>query len=132
MTNKVDRKVEELIAAGVEIKFPNSVIIDKTVEIQAGVVIHHGVVITGGTKIFGPTIIWQGSLISESIIEEGCEIGLASQVKDCQIGASTKVGSGVEIIRSRTCGQSSIGNQSYVRNSDIGEGSKIGQLCFID
>lgn len=116
---------------GVTIHMPETVMIEEGVEIGRDTEICQNVVLKSGTKIGSGCVIGMGSsldravignnvdilssVILESEIADGVHIGPFAYIRpNCRVGANVKVGDFVEL-----------------KNSSIGDGTKISHLTYV-
>ncbi|WP_315443439.1 bifunctional UDP-N-acetylglucosamine diphosphorylase/glucosamine-1-phosphate N-acetyltransferase GlmU [uncultured Selenomonas sp.] len=125
------RKVEELMADGVTIMDPNTTFIDAEVRVGMDTIIYpftilEGVTVIGEDCIIGPHVRFQDMLIGDGVkahyvyahdaeVESGSDLGQFNHIRpDSHIGTGVKIGNFVEI-----------------KNSNIGECSKVPHLSYI-
>jgi bifunctional UDP-N-acetylglucosamine pyrophosphorylase/glucosamine-1-phosphate N-acetyltransferase len=101
------------------------------VEIASDVTIYPGSLITGTTKIETGAIIGPRSTLDGVLVGAGSEV-LESRVADSTIGAGAKVGP-FAFIRPGTAlaAGAKVGAYVEVKNSTIGEGSKVPHLSYV-
>ncbi len=108
----MQKKNEELMAAGVTIVDPATTYIDPDVEIGADTVIHPGVVIEGQTRIGG-----------------ACEIQAYVRIRDSEIADRVTINNFCLIVGARVADGVSIGPFAHLRpDTAVGEGAKIGNF----
>lgn len=128
MRNRINR---ELMLSGVTIIDPNNTYVDS------------------GVKVGKDTIIYPGSMIrSNSVIGESCEIGprtviensiiddevtvKESQILNSRVGKRTKVGPYAYVRPGSNIGEDvKIGDFVEIKNSNIGNGTKISHLTYV-
>ena len=125
------RKVEELMADGVTIMDPNTTFIDAEVRVGMDTIIYpftilEGVTVIGEDCIIGPHVRFQDMVIGDGVkahyvyahdaeVESGSDLGQFNHIRpDSHIGTGVKIGNFVEI-----------------KNSNIGECSKVPHLSYI-
>ncbi len=116
---------------GVTIVDPTTTWIDLDVEIAQDVTIHPGCAITGATKIATGAVIGPRTTLDIVTVEAGASV-IESQVSASLIGANAKVGP-FTFIRPGTklAANTKIGAYVEVKNSTIGEGSKVPHLSYV-
>lgn len=116
---------------GVSIIDPTTTWIDLGVEIASDVTIYPGSSITGRTKIETGAIIGPRSTLDSVLVGAGTEV-IESRVADSTLGAGAKVGP-FAFIRPGTAlaAGAKIGAYVEVKNSTIGEGSKVPHLSYV-
>lgn len=108
------RKLEELMLAGVTIIDPDNTYIDCNVTIGMDTVVYPGCVIQGRT-----------------IIGSNCSIGPHSRIKDCSIGNNCRIENSV-LLESKVGDDCNIGPFAYLRpGSQLQENVKIGDFVEI-
>ena len=123
--------ISDLISRGVEIPCPDGIIIESTVTVGKGTVILPNTILLGST-----------------VIGENCTVGPGSYIENSVIGSNTKLNN-VHCFNSRLgCGITAgpyihirpgceiadnvhIGNFVEVKNSTVGEGSKLPHLLYV-
>ncbi len=120
-----------LMKAGVRVTDPNSVYVGPRVSVGAGTVLLPGVILRGVTAIgrdceigpnamitdctVGERVTVNASQLNESRVESGAKIGPFAYIRPhCYVGRDVKVGDFVEL-----------------KNSTIGEGTKISHLTYV-
>lgn len=129
---------------GVEMMDPDSVSIDSSVTLSAGVCLHPGVVLRGATKLEEMSEVGAYSVIinskvgPSSIIKEHCVLERAQVGSSCTVGPfarlrpgtdlseNVKIGNFVESKNSKFEAGSKANHLSYVGDSEVGQGSNIG------
>lgn len=126
-----DRIRKYWMMEGVTIVNPSSVLIDKNVVLSQDVIIHPYSIIRGKTRIEEGAIIGPGALIEDCYCQSRCRIvnSVATDAiigEDCYIGPfaylrpQTQLGNGIKV-----------GDFVEIKNSTIGEGTKIPHLSYI-
>ena len=117
--------------AGVRVTDPNSVYVGPRVSVGAGTVLLPGVILRGVTAIgrdceigpntmltdctVGERVTINASQLNESTVDDGAKIGPFAYIRpNCHVGKDVKVGDFVEL-----------------KNSTIGEGTKISHLTYV-
>ncbi|MBP2636778.1 MAG: glmU [Firmicutes bacterium] len=125
------RKLDELMDNGVTIMDPNSTFIDSQVEIGADTTIYPFTWIEGQSIIGANCEIGPNSRLSNTTVGEGTTIHF-SYTHDCVVGKHVTLGPYVHL-RPDTCLKDGVkvGNFVEVKNSTVGEKSKIPHLSYI-
>ena len=125
-------KIQQLMAAGVTVFYPQTCIIDSDVEIGADTTIEPFVQILGATRIGNDCRIRSYSVISSSqigdgvLVRPGCMIDGARVEKSAVIGPYTHLRPGSEI------GEGAhVGNFVEAKNLRLGKGSKANHLTYL-
>jgi bifunctional UDP-N-acetylglucosamine pyrophosphorylase / glucosamine-1-phosphate N-acetyltransferase len=126
------RKAAELMAAGVTIYLPETVLIDPDVEIGRDTVIEPSVQLLGKTRILSGVTIQTGTVILDSDIDENVLIRQHCVIARSHLGAGAIVGPfshfrhGVELRPGAR-----VGNFVEVKESVLGEGVKAMHLSYL-
>lgn len=125
------RKLVRLMEAGVTIIDPATTFIDDEVEIEPDTIIYPNTIIERGSRIGCECVIGPGTRIVESRIGNRVEIQnsvlLKSLVGDeCTIGPFAYLRPGTEL-----AGKNRVGDFVEIKNSKVGEGSKIPHLAYV-
>ena len=116
---------------GVTMIDPETCYIDADVVIGADAVIYPGVVIEGKSVIEEGAVIYQGSRIVNSHVGEGTSVQ-NSVLIDSSVGAHTQVGPYAYLRPGSNIGDNCrIGDFVEVKNSNIGNGTKVSHLTYI-
>lgn len=116
---------------GVNIISPETVTISSDVIIEPGVTIYPNTFITGTSVIKSGSIIGPDSELHNALIEENATIR-HSLIVDSSVGKETTVGPFAHL-RNGTCvyDRCRIGNFVEIKNSRIGNGTKISHLTYV-
>lgn len=126
------RKINDLMSEGVTFIDPKSVYIDTDVQIGMDTIIYPNVIIEGASVIGKGCMIYQGSYVNESIIEEGVNIKGFSVIQQSHIRKGADIGPFAHIRPQSTIGENArIGNFVEVKKSNIGKGVKASHLSYI-
>jgi len=127
-----DNTLRKLMEGGVRIVDPSATYVDDSVRIEADVVLHPMTFLYGTTTIGSGTVIHPGAVITNSVIGRDVEIFPHSVIEDSQILEKTVVGPFARLRPGNSVGpKGKIGNFVEVKNSRIGEGSKVSHLTYI-
>ena len=126
------RKIaDKHFAAGVSIMDPNNTYIDPRVKIGSGTVILPGTILRGRTVIGKNCTIGPNSYLENVKVGENTRVN-ASQVYDSEIGSDTTVGPFAYVRPgSRIGSHVRCGDFVEVKNSTIGDGTKISHLTYV-
>lgn len=126
------RKTAKLMAAGVTIYLPETVLIDPDVEIGRDSIIEPGVQLLGKTRISSGVTIQTGTVILDSEIDENVSVRQHCVISRSRLGAGAVVGPfshfrhGVELRPGAR-----VGNFVEVKESVLGEGVKAMHLSYL-
>ena len=119
------------IENGVTVMDPTATYIDPRVSVAAGTTILPGTILRGCTVIGADCEIGPHSMIRDSVIGEGTSVN-ASQVNESTVGAHTTVGPFTYVRpHCRIGDHCRVGDFVEVKNSVIGNGTKISHLTYV-
>ena len=122
---------EKIMRSGVTLIDPDNTYIEADVEIGQDTVIYPNNLLSKGTKIGRDCILFPGSRIEASVIGDHCEIQ-ASVILESRIGKETKIGPNAYLRPNSVIGDYvRIGDFVEVKNSTIGNGSKVSHLTYV-
>ena len=126
-----DRINDSHMLNGVSIIDPMTTWIDATVEIDTDVTIMPGSALHGKTKVASGALIGPRTTLTNVTIDRGAVV-IESRVADSQIGAEASVGP-FSFIRPGTqlASNSKVGAYVEIKNSSIGESSKVPHLSYV-
>lgn len=125
------RKLAELMDNGVTIMDIDSTFIDQEVAIGPDSIVYPFTWIEGNTTIGGNCQIGPNSRIQDSIIGDNTTLHF-SYAHDCKVGNDVVVGPYVHLRPNTVLADKvKVGNFVEVKNSQVGEGSKIPHLSYI-
>ena len=125
------RKNKQLMAQGVTLMDPATTYIDYDVEIGQDTVIYPSTWIEGNSKIGGNCKIGPNSRLNNVVIGDNVE-AMFVFAEDCEVADDVKMGPYVHLRpNTKICDKVKIGNFVEVKNSTIGEGSKLPHLIYI-
>lgn len=126
------RKRAALMAAGVTMQLPETTLVDADVQIDQDTVIEPNVQLLGRTRIGAGCSIGTGSVINDSVLEDGVTVKPHCIVSACRLGASVVIGpfahlrDGAELKHGAR-----VGNFVEVKKSTLGEGVKAMHLTYL-
>ncbi len=124
-------KIESLLENGVFIKNPSTVRIDTEAVVESGVVIGSGVIIKGNSYISKGSFIENSSYIENSKLGENSYV-LSSTILDSVVEDNCKIGPYAQIRpNSHIYNDVKLGNFVEIKNSNIGDGTKVSHLSYI-
>ena len=120
-----------LAKRGVTVIDPANTYVDPTCTVGAGTVLLPGAILRGDTHIGENCEIGPNSMIRDSVIGEGTTVN-ASQVNESTVGCHTTVGPFTYVRPNCTIGDHCrVGDFVEVKNSVIGNGTKISHLTYV-
>lgn len=138
------RKCHELMLSGVRISNPNNVVIEDSVQVEAGSLIMDQSHLLGQTKVGAHVTIEPGCVIKsskisdnvtlhayshivDSVIGQGASIGPFARLRPgTDLGERVKIGNFVETKKSRLLNDAKVSHLSYIGDAEVGERSNIG------
>jgi bifunctional UDP-N-acetylglucosamine pyrophosphorylase/glucosamine-1-phosphate N-acetyltransferase len=125
------RIIDEHLRAGVDIVDPASTVVDSGVELGPDTIVEPSTVLRGATRVGAGCRIGPGSTLIGAVVGEGVSV-LHAYLIDCEVRDGVSVGPFAylrpgTLLRER----SKIGTFVEVKNSDIGEGSKVPHLSYL-
>ena len=125
------RIIDEHLRAGVDIVDPGSTVIDSGVVLGEDTVVEPSTVLRGTTRAGAGCRIGPGSTLLDATLGDGVTV-LHAYLVDCELRDGVSVGPFAylrpgTLLRER----SKIGTFVEVKNSDIGEGTKVPHLSYI-
>lgn len=118
-------------AGGVSIMDPNNTYIDPRVQIGSGTVILPGTILKGETVIGRNCTVGPNAMVNNCTVGDETEIN-ASQLNDSTVGSHTTVGPFAYVRpNSRIGDHVKVGDFVEIKNSVIGNGTKIAHLTYV-
>jgi bifunctional UDP-N-acetylglucosamine pyrophosphorylase/glucosamine-1-phosphate N-acetyltransferase len=126
------RKVQELMLAGVTIEKPETVTIDASVRIGEDSIVGPFAQILGRTEIGEDCRIGACSIVEDSRLASGVEIAPFSSVADSEIETGAMVGPFARLRQGNHVGKNArIGNFVELKNTRFGAGAKANHLAYL-
>ena len=126
-----DRIVKRHIQNGVRVMDPSAVYIDPRVSIGQGTVVLPGSILRGETAVGRDCVIGPNAMVRDCTVGDETEIN-ASQANESVIGSRTHVGPFAYIRPGCAIGDDiKVGDFVEVKNSTIGDGTKISHLTYV-
>ena len=127
-----DRKVQELLLAGVTIEKPETVTIDVSVRIGADSTVEPFAQILGSTRIGEECRIGACSILQNATLEDRVEIAPFTSVADSYLESQTRVGPFARLRGGNRVGAGArIGNFVELKNTQFGAGAKANHLAYL-
>ncbi len=125
------RKLEALMESGVTIMDPDSTFIDDEVEVGSDTVIYPFTWLEGSTEIGGYCEIGPNCRLTDSMVGDNCRLHFV-YAHECRIGSEVTVGPYVHIRPGTVLDRRvKVGNFVEIKNSQVGEHSKVPHLSYI-
>ena len=122
-----ERKLNQLMLAGVSIVDPSATWFDVDVEVGRETVIEPGCVIQGATKIGERVHLKPGCMIESSQIGDDAVIGPNAHLRPgTRLGRKVRIGNFVEVKNSVLGDGVKADHLSYIGDADVGEGASFG------
>ena len=127
-----ERKREELMAAGVTIQLPETVLIDPEVTAGEDCTIEPAVQLLGKTKLGARCTIQTGSVLHDSILGDDVLVKPHSLIEQSRLDDKTIVGPFARLrVGTHLKAGARVGNFVETKKAVIGEGSKVPHLSYI-
>ena len=127
-----ERKVNELMLAGVTIEKPETVTVDLDVRVGRDTIIEPFAQILGATEIGEDCRIGACSVVSDSRLGDGVEIGQFSIVNDSVLEAGAKAGPYARLrLGNHVEAGAAVGNFVELKKTRLGAGSKAMHLAYL-
>lgn len=126
------RKRAELMAAGVSMLMPESILIDPDVTVGADTLLEPGVQLLGKSRIGANCTIRTGSLLSDVTIKDGVLVKPYSVISSSYLSEETQVGPFAHLRDdARLLEGARVGNFVEVKKSVLGERTKAMHLTYL-
>ena len=126
------RQAEALMRAGVTLRDPDRFDLRGSLEHGRDVEIDVGVVLEGDVRLGDGVRIGPYSVLRNVTVAEGAEILSHCVIEDAEIGPGVSVGPFARLRPgTRLAARAKVGNFVEIKNSEIGEGSKVNHLSYI-
>lgn len=126
------RKVHELMLAGVTIEKPETVTIDAGVQIGEDSIVGPFAQILGRTEVGENCRIGACSIVENSMLADNVDIAPFTSVADSRIGARAKIGPFARLRQGNSVGREAhIGNFVELKNTRFGAGAKANHLAYL-
>jgi bifunctional UDP-N-acetylglucosamine pyrophosphorylase/glucosamine-1-phosphate N-acetyltransferase len=126
------RKCAEVMAAGVTIYLPETVLLDPDVQVGADTVIEPGVQLLGTTRVGTNCWIGTGTVLVDTVVEDdvlihqNCRIAGSRIGRGCRVGPFAHLRDGAELRP-----EARVGNYVEVKKSLLAEGVKAMHLSYL-
>lgn len=127
-----DRKVQELMLAGVTIEKPETVSIDACVRIGEDSTVGPFAQILGRTEIGEDCRIGACSIIENSRLASGVDVAPFTSISDSSVESGAKIGPYARLRQGNRVGENAhIGNFVELKNTRFGSGAKANHLAYL-
>jgi len=128
----VDRKLHELMAAGVTVLEPQRTRVDGGARIGPDTMIHPDVSILGACAIGAGCVLHQGTWLRDTTLGDGVSVEPYSVLDGAVVEAGCKVGPFARLRPGTSLGPGArVGNFVEVKNSRLGAGAKANHLAYV-
>jgi len=123
---------DALLAAGVSLIDPATTYVEAGVVVGPDTVLHPGVCLHGATRIgsgceIGPYSVYRDADLADGVVDRG-----HSHLEGCRVAAGAQLGPFTRLRPGAVVGRNArVGNFVEVKQSTIGEGSKVSHLSYI-
>ena len=123
---------DALLAAGVSLIDPATTYVEAGVVVGPDTVLHPGVCLHGATRIgsgceIGPYSVYRDADLADGVVDRG-----HSHLEGCEVAAGAQLGPFARLRPGAVVGRNArVGNFVEVKQSTIGEGSKVSHLSYI-
>lgn len=127
-----ERKVRELMLAGVTIEKPETVMVDAQVRVGEDTVIEPLAQLRGGTRVGKDCRIGAGAVLRDSELGDGVEIGPYSVIQDSRLESGARAGPYARLrLGAHLEAGAQVGNFVEVKKTRLGRGSKALHLAYL-
>ena len=124
------RKAEELMAAGVTLINPEAVYVEQSVTVGPDSVLYPGTILEGHTTVGAGCVIGPDTQLTDVVCGDGNKLNRV-YAHDCVIGNGNEIGPFVHLRpNTKLHDRVKIGNFVEVKNSEVGEGTKLPHLIY--
>ncbi len=128
----IDRHLEALMVSGVTVLEPARTVVEPGVSVGPDTVIHPGVSLLGRTEVGSGCTLHQGAWLRDTRVGDGVGIEPYSVLDGAEVGDLCRVGPFARLRpASRLLKRARVGNFVEVKNSRLGEGSKVNHLSYV-
>lgn len=125
-------QAENLMTQGVTIIDPYRIDVRGNIKVGQDVTFDINVVLQGDVSIADNVVVGANSVIINSTIEQNVEILPMCVIEDAHVGAGTRIGPYSRLRPGASlAGDNHIGNFVEIKNSSIGQGSKVNHLSYV-
>jgi bifunctional UDP-N-acetylglucosamine pyrophosphorylase/glucosamine-1-phosphate N-acetyltransferase len=126
------RKRTALMASGVAMQMPETVLVDPDVVVGADTLLESGVQLLGRTRVGAACTIRSGSILNNATLEDGVLVKPYTIISDSHLAAGTQAGPFAHVRETaRLMKNARVGNFVEVKKSVIGERVKAMHLTYL-
>ncbi len=127
-----ERKVKELMLAGVTIERPDTVTVDVGVEVGQDTVIGPMAQLLGKTTVGRGCVVGASAIVENALLEDGAKVHAFSFVQDSKLGAEAEVGPYGRMRMGAVLEDGAhVGNFVELKKTRLGAGSKAMHLAYL-
>ncbi len=127
-----EKLVNSLLDKGVRVINPQTLLIDPTVEVEAGAIIGHYVELRGNSKICAGAKLESQVIIEDSTVHSGAQIKSYSYLENAIVGANAAIGPYARLRPGADIGEESkIGNFVEIKKAKLHKGVKVSHLSYV-
>lgn len=126
------RTAQALMAGGVTIEDPERFDVDEGVTVGPDTVIEPGVRLRGATRIGAGCVIGQGTVIVDSVVDDGVEVRPYCHFQEARVRRASIVGPFSRLRPGSELGEGAhVGNFVELKKTRLGKGSKANHLAYL-
>jgi bifunctional UDP-N-acetylglucosamine pyrophosphorylase/glucosamine-1-phosphate N-acetyltransferase len=127
-----ERRVEELMTAGVVVEDPATTTVGLDVRVEAGATLRPFTILEGRTSVATGAVIGPFARLVDSDIAGGAQILDHCLLRQCVVGAGASIGPFAHIRpESVIADRAKVGNFVELKKTQLGEGSKVPHLSYV-
>jgi bifunctional UDP-N-acetylglucosamine pyrophosphorylase / glucosamine-1-phosphate N-acetyltransferase len=127
-----ERKRRQLMRDGVTLVKPETITVDAAVEIGPDTIIEPFAQILGATKIGADCTVGACSIVQDSVLEDGVEVGAFTMVATSHVGRGAHVGPYARLrMENQVEAGAHIGNFVELKKTRMGQGAKANHLAYL-
>jgi len=127
-----ERKVRELMLAGITVEKPETVLVDAQVSVGMDTVIEPFAQLRGRTRVGADCRIGAGAILRDSQLGDGVEVGPYTVIQDSRIDRGARVGPYARLrLGAHVEEDAQVGNFVEMKKTRLGAGSKSLHLAYL-
>lgn len=126
------KQAQALMAQGVTIIDPARIDIRGDVNVAKDVTIDINVILNGKVTIAEGVYIGPNCVITDSVLDQGVQVQAMSVIEQAHVGENSRIGPFARLRPgTELAAETHIGNFVEIKNSQVGQGSKINHLSYV-